>query len=140
MKDLIVSRMSDTDRFIKLYGLSPNTMHLTLLFYQYAYLKEHQDNIVCSYLEKDDTIPRIVIMFHDMNKKEYILRRFSFNEDIYKDLEKLFNNDEPIVIDEALLKQFAILYSRFYGGLTSKRTLKQAHTSRGAYSAPFSCL
>lgn len=116
MDSLIATRVNETDRLIKLYNLNAKAINLTLLFYQYSYLKEHIDkeNIICSYLEKDDIIPRIVIMFHDMNKKEYILRRFSFNEDIYKDLEKLFNNDEPIVIDELLLKHFSNLYHRFY--------------------------
>ena len=120
MNDLITSALNNNERFIKQFNLVPNIAYLTLLYYQFSYLQglsnvdRDKEDIVCSYFERNYQSPHVVIMSHYKDKKRYTLRRIKLKEDIYKDLEKIYKDDDKQTsIDDDLLNQFMILYEKY---------------------------
>ena len=119
MNDLITSALNNNERFIRQFNLVPNIAYLTLLYYQFSYLKgltdseKNKEDIVCSYFESNYQSPHVVIMSHYKDKKRYTLRRIRLKEDVYKDLEKIYKNDKETLIDDDLLEQFKRIYSKY---------------------------
>ena len=120
MNDLITRALNNNERFIRQFNLMPNIAYLTLLYYQFSYLQglsnvdRDKENIVCSYFERNYQSPHVVIMSHYKDKKRYTLRRIKLKEDIYKDLEKIYKDDDKQTsIDDDLLNQFMILYEKY---------------------------
>ena len=46
----------------------------------------------------------------------HTLKRIKLNENVYKDLEELFDNDDEIVIDDNLVKRFLKIYKKYSKG------------------------
>ena len=120
MNDIIASASNNNERFIRQFDLVPNIAYLTLLYYQFSYLQglsnvdRDKEDIVCSYFERNYQSPHVVIMSHYKDKKRYTLRRIKLEEDIYKDLEKIYKDDDKQTsIDDDLLNQFMILYEKY---------------------------
>lgn len=119
MNDLIASALNNNERFIKRFSLAPNIAYLTLLYYQFSYLRslsdsdKNKEDIVCSYFERNYQSPHVVIMSHYKDKKRYTLRRIRLKEDIYKDLETIYKNDKQTPLNDDLLNQFLNLYEKY---------------------------
>ena len=119
MNDLITSALNNNERFIRQFNLVPNIAYLTLLYYQFSYLRslsdsdKNKEDIVCSYFESNYQSPHVVIMSHYKDKKRYTLRRIRLKEDIYKDLETIYKNDKQTPLNDDLLNQFLNLYEKY---------------------------
>ena len=115
MKNFDVKALDSNQLFISKYHLLPKISYLTLLYYQFVFIKEsnNEDEIICSNYEDGYHIPFIVVTRYNKEKRQYILKRIPFNEDIYKSIKDMFpNDDKDIVINEYLLKTFNELYSK----------------------------
>lgn len=119
VNNLIITALNNNEQFIRKFSLIPNIAYLTLLYYQYSYLQDlsnenrKKEDIVCSYFESNYQSPHVVIMSHYEDNKRYTLRRIRLKEDIYKDLEKIYKDDEQTWVNDDLLNQFMILYEKY---------------------------
>ena len=122
MNNLITHALNSTELFIRANNLKPNIAHLTLFYYQFAYLKalstniKNQISITCSYYELNYHISYVVIMSYSKETNMHTLKRIKLNENVYKDLEELFDNDDEIVIDDNLVKRFLKIYKKYSKG------------------------
>jgi len=115
MNNFSIKALDSNQLFISKYRLIPKISYLTLLYYQFVFVKETniKDEIICSNFEDGYYLPFITITRYNKEKKQYILKRIPFNEDIYKSIQDMFpNDDKDIVINENLLKTFNELYSK----------------------------
>ena len=121
MNNLLTKGISSTDRFINIYHLNHNITYRTLLFYQFAYLnnlsknEKEKEHILLSYLENDSDIKFVVIMSHDEHKRIYTLRRIKFDMDIYQTIKENFDDKDPIVINDSLIKTFERIIKEEFG-------------------------
>ena len=121
MDNLLAKGISSTDRFINIYHLNHNIAYRTLLFYQFAYLnnlsknEKEKENILLSYLENDSDIKFVVIMSHDEHKRIYTLRRIRFDMSIYQIIKENFDDKDPIVINDSLIKTFERIIKEEFG-------------------------
>lgn len=115
MDNFSIKALDSNQLFINKYRLIPKISYLTLLYYQFVFVKETniKDEIICSNFEDGYHLPLITITRYNKEKKQYILKRIPFNEDIYQSIKDIFpNDDKGIVINENLLKTFNKLYSK----------------------------
>ena len=118
MENFSIKALDSNQLFINKYKLIPKISYLTLLFYQFAFVKEMRldDEILCSHFEDGYHVPFIVIARYNKIKRQYILKRLRFNEDIYKNIKERFDdNNHDIVINDELLKSFNALYDKLHG-------------------------
>lgn len=115
MDNFSIKALDSNQLFISKYRLIPKISYLTLLYYQFVFVKETniKDEIICSNFEDGYHLPFITITRYNKEKRQYILKRIPFNEEIYKSIQDIFpNDDKDIVINENLLKTFNELYSK----------------------------
>ena len=122
MYNPLVSALNNNETFIRRYNLLPNIAYLTLLYYQFSYLKglsddeRNKENIVCSFFESNHQSPHVVIVSHYKDKKRYTLRRIRLLDDIYKDLAVVYKDTDKTTVDDDLVKQFTKLYDKYNKG------------------------
>ena len=115
MNNFSIKAIDSNQLFIAKYNLIPKISYLTLLYYQYVFIKETgtEEDILCSHFESSYNYPVIVITRYNKDKGQYILKRIKFNEDIYRCIKDIFPNDNnEIVINEQLLKSFNEIYNK----------------------------
>ena len=97
------------------YSLKPPIAFLTLLFYQYSYLRDLDDNqkdnriVHMSYYE-DNIHLNVAIVSKDINGHVVSINRFLFKKYLYDKIYKIYSKSEPIVIDDGLLDLFNKMY------------------------------
>ena len=122
MYNPLVSALNNNETFIRRYNLLPNIAYLTLLYYQFSYLKglsddeRNKENIVCSFFESNYQSPHVVIVSHYKDKKRYTLRRIRLLDDVYKDLAVVYKDTDKTTVDDDLVKQFTNLYDKYNKG------------------------
>ncbi len=99
---------------VQKYNFNQKAALLTLLYYQFCFLKElNDDKRVCSSFFEENIKLNIVVVSRDPNKKRVILKRQLFDEEIYNIIKVKFGTDtNPIIIDESLLNAFEEIYKR----------------------------
>lgn len=118
MENFSIKALDSNQLFINKYNLIPKISYLTLLFYQFVFIKEMKldDEILCSHFEDGYHVQFVVITRYNKSKGHYILKRLHFNKDIYKIIKERFDdNDQDIVINDELLKSFNALYDKLNG-------------------------
>ena len=122
MYNPLVSALSDNETFIKRYNLVPNIAYLTLLFYQFSYLKllsdedRNEEDVICSFFESNYQSPHVVIVSHHKDKKRYTLRRIRLFDNVYQDLASVYKDSDKVAVDDDLIKQFTNLYDKYRKG------------------------
>lgn len=122
MYNPLVSALNDNETFIKKYNLVPNIAYLTLLFYQFSYLKllsdedRNKEDVVCSFFESNYQSPHVVIVSRHKDKKRYTLRRIRLFDNVYQDLASVYKDSDKVAVDDDLIKQFTNLYDKYRKG------------------------
>ena len=120
MDDLVSGWNNLSMRLVHKYSLKKEFCYLTLLFYQYSYLRNligDQSNdirIINSYLE--DNIHLCVVIVSKGDKDKTVkLERFVFQDDIYHKLEELYPDsiNKGVNINYELLDTFSSLFLKY---------------------------
>ena len=112
IEDLLTIWSNTSLQICHRYKLKEQTAILTLLFYQYCYLRELSDEqrlIYTSYYE-DNIHLNIAIVSGKSGRYVVSIKRFLFKKEVYDKIDKVYGKIKSVVIDKEILDFFAKLY------------------------------